>query len=829
MSKRRGKNKSIMNKLLAICISLILAVSGIISVSALAINPDDFYIASEGVADATETPVEEGNVSEEPMTEEPVAQEKDENDDNELDQDVMPVSYSGGLNEITVTNAAEFDAALADLSVDVIVIDGVVNSSATVFGGRELTIRGGTLNIVSASLNIWDTSVLTLDGVIVRSDFNNAVISVTGESTLNLYYGTEISGTGFGIVVTGNATVNIYDGVVISDNSHIGVFISGNVATTPTVNMYGGLITRNGNIGRNGDAGVAVSNGDFNMFGGTISENSSSHGGGVIVASSTFNMEGGEIRDNQASNAGGGVRIASGTFNMEGGTIRDNVADGGAGVLVEGTFNMEGGEIIGNSADVFGGGVHVATGGTFTMTGGKISENSSNHNGGGGVNVMGSATFEMKGGEISRNMAMVGIARGGGVRVEGFNQNPGHFIMRGGEITENISAQHGGGVHLSGPHGGIFTMYDGTINGNTSRNGGGVNVDAGRFTMNGGEIINNTASNDGGGIYVNVFQSITISPSAVFAGNTASIAFWLEDFGTDLWDTYKGLFAYEIAALPNIAWSSLSDSGSPIPFSHLANNYDLNLRSFFVRAAFHPNGGDGDPEVTWLLLNNILAEDNIPAFIRDNHNFTGWNIAADGSGEEFDKTEPIRRNVDVFAQWESIGILDSEPNPEPNPSPNPNPEPNPSPDPNPNPEPNPDPNPNPEPNPDPNPNPEPNPNPNPNPEPNPDPDPEPGLGGGTGGSGITPPATGELVPDDNGTFIELDDSGVPLGTWTWDTDEEMWIFDPVVPLSAMPQANMPQTGLANLAALFASLIGLSFVIAASAFVMIKREKAKNLR
>jgi len=47
----------------------------------------------------------------------------------------------------------------------------------------------------------------------------------------------------------------------------------------------------------------------------------------------------------------------------------------------------------------------------------------------------------------------------------------------------------------------------------------------------------------------------------------------------------------------------------------------------------------------------------------------------------------------------------------------------------------------------------------------------------------------ELIPDGD-TFIEFDEYGVPLGSWIWDHDEEMWFFDEFVPLSRLPQTGV---------------------------------------
>jgi hypothetical protein len=55
-----------------------------------------------------------------------------------------------------------------------------------------------------------------------------------------------------------------------------------------------------------------------------------------------------------------------------------------------------------------------------------------------------------------------------------------------------------------------------------------------------------------------------------------------------------------------------------------------------------------------------------------------------------------------------------------------------------------------------------------------------------------------LIPLDGGGFLEIDEDGVPLGTWKYDDDEEAWIFDDEVPLALLPQTGgvMPAAGFA---------------------------------
>ena len=87
--------------------------------------------------------------------------------------------------------------------------------------------------------------------------------------------------------------------------------------------------------------------------------------------------------------------------------------------------------------------------GTFTMYGGKITENTAVNGGG----IYNTGTFTMNGGEISGNTS----SQGGGV------YNAGTFTMNGGVISGNTASKNGGGVYVSS--GGTFTKTGGTIYG----------------------------------------------------------------------------------------------------------------------------------------------------------------------------------------------------------------------------------------------------------------------------------------------------------------------------------------------------------------------------
>jgi len=106
----------------------------------------------------------------------------------------------------------------------------------------------------------------------------------------------------------------------------------------------------------------------------------------------------------------------------------------------------------------------------------------------------------------------------------------GTFLMYGGSISGNTTTK-GGGVNVGNK--GTFTMYGGSVNDNTADDdGGGVNVVVGgKFFMSGGEITGNTAGNDGstagstestgygGGVHVSSTGTFEMSGDAVVSGN----------------------------------------------------------------------------------------------------------------------------------------------------------------------------------------------------------------------------------------------------------------------------------------------------------------------
>ena len=162
--------------------------------------------------------------------------------------------------------------------------------------------------------------------------------------------------------------------------------------------------------------------------------------------------------------AGGIVNRGGGTVTMNGGVIRNNSAPGSGGVYnVSSTFTMNGGVISGNSVsrkDRGGGGIHNMDG-KIVLNGGTITENTSGGAGGGvyiewGNIVVNNCT-------ITKNTA----AWGGGILMS----YPDYSYIYNATITENHANGTGGGVYVAGSdwYGGHHLyIYGGTITQNTA-------------------------------------------------------------------------------------------------------------------------------------------------------------------------------------------------------------------------------------------------------------------------------------------------------------------------------------------------------------------------
>lgn len=230
--------------------------------------------------------------------------------------------------------------------------------------------------------------------------------------------------------------------------------------------VQGGLIT--GGSGSFSGGGVYVYEGSkFDMLSGTIAGNSTIGGGGAVYVSrhAMFSLRGGTIKGNSSTGYGGGVYVAEGKCNIYGGTI------------------------VGNTAVAGGGGVYTLSS-EFNMTDGNVLQNFARF--GGGINAIASQVTVF-GGNVERNLAQ----EGGGMSL--FNSN---CEMQGGNIKQNMASKRGGGIKFAQTEGSAtFNLYDGKIDNNMARQGGGIYLLRATVNLNGGQLLNNRASDKENSIY----------------------------------------------------------------------------------------------------------------------------------------------------------------------------------------------------------------------------------------------------------------------------------------------------------------------------------------
>ncbi len=347
---------------------------------------------------------------------------------------------------------------------------------------------------ISQTIEINGDVTLCLNGQTLKMTGSDSVMKVKDSKNLTLF--DEESNAG---VITGGERSGIY----VDENANF--------------MMKGGSIFGNKANEANGGGVYVAKNANFTMLDGIISEN--------ITGEGTRQEKGG---------AGGGVYVDGGTFEMEGGIISGNCAyghkldstfdvdsfGGGVCVLNEGSFTMSGDSAIqgGNYSKISGGGVYIKDS-NFMMTGGTISENST-ENSGGGVYVYNGTTFTMTNGTISKNHSGVS---GGGICIQDTQ-----FTMTNSTISEN-EAKMGGGIYAVTSE---VVMQDSSISENKAKNsGGGVLIgNTSEFEISGNSIITGNKVTDGGhgsgggGVMVGSQSTFTIKDTSKITNNIVTVS-----------------------------------------------------------------------------------------------------------------------------------------------------------------------------------------------------------------------------------------------------------------------------------------------------------------
>ncbi len=428
---------------------------------------------------------------------------------------------AGGLSlqvaTATLDESSEISGNTAHLAGGVFLFGGSALSGGTIyentatFGGGVLALDGGNqLSDVTVESN---TATDTGGGVyIYTSDWKST--STLDLSAATVSENNAIFGGGIAIEsafvsldedseIVSNSASSQGGGLVIVE----GGGLSGGSVSENTASYGAGIFVQDGdnqlsevfvesNSATNTGGGVYVytSKGEpaatLDLSSTTISRNAALYAGGVAIESSSITLDGGsQVSSNAANNVGGGVAFLKGA-SMSGGSVSENTSDHGGGILVQDGDNQLSEVCVeSNSATTTGGGVYV-----FTLDGEPT------------------ATLDVTTSSISGNSALYG----GGMAVESSSIT----LDESSQLNSNTASSEGGGLILFEGS----TLSGGTISENTAEYGGGILVQDGDNQLSDVTIEGNSALLVGGGLYVlSVLSSTTIAlADCAVVGNEAA-------------------------------------------------------------------------------------------------------------------------------------------------------------------------------------------------------------------------------------------------------------------------------------------------------------------
>ena len=358
---------------------------------------------------------------------------------------------------------------------------GTNSSNVGDYGGEGLiTITGGDITANTGGIG---------GGRANKGVGGNAEITISGENTIirakSIGGGRSKANTGGNVKLTVN-------GGTLTINDYIGGGIGGSKSDQigwAKVYINGGTIS-----GRTVMRATATDGCVFEMNGGTLTSSITDQPGGAVYMidpNGLATLTGGTIQ-NCKGTTGGAVYMTGGTFTISGGNMVNNTADkNGAAVYLAGTGKVfvNGGSITGSS-DVNQEAIYMS-GGEFTMTAGTIKDFKGSDSG---------AVF-MQGGTFTMTDGLIDNCSGteaGAIYLLG-----GTFGISGGTISHCTGAQNGGAVYLAGT--GTLNINGGNIKDNsTTSDGGAIYLNAGIFNMTGGKVVANTSQEgNGAGVYIN--------------------------------------------------------------------------------------------------------------------------------------------------------------------------------------------------------------------------------------------------------------------------------------------------------------------------------------
>ena len=382
--------------------------------------------------------------------------------------------YSYGNDYITVGGTAVISGGSAKYGGNIYYYNygtcGELKIEGGTITGGNATDKGSGGNIYLGDGGILNMTAGTIEGGVSTGGGGNIYLSGISAKkvTANITGGT----------VSGGTIPSGYNGGNIRVNNSYATLNIGTEGSTE------GPIIENGKTtgGSSGGNGGNISNaGTVNIYSGTIS------GGTATITTSAQYAYGGNIYSTK-------------TLNIYGGTITDGDAYRGGNIYVQGTLEISGGVITKGvtkgiakyHTEAHGGNIYQEKG-TFTMTGGTVSEGNAEHNGG---NAVICGTFDMTGGEMLNGQG----TSGGNIRINA----SGTMTLDGGTVTggkaRSLSVAGGSGgntILLLGNKAGLHSTLN--VKSGTITGGRGNAVNGATILMSYGSIVNVTGGTITGG------------------------------------------------------------------------------------------------------------------------------------------------------------------------------------------------------------------------------------------------------------------------------------------------------------------------------------------